>query len=110
MGPPPSCKQALKLVGISVNINKTLRLAKEFCCFVTTVKPLPLLSGHSTELTIVVLNYVLDKSIHLDVNILKIRPISGLMIVIYDENSPKSLDQSTALHGTLSQYSVTVEC
>ena len=108
MGPPPSCKQALKLVGISVNINKTLRLAKEFCCFVTTVKLL--LSGHSTELTIVVLDYVLDKSIHLDVNILKIRPISGLMIVIYDENSPKSLDQSTALHGTLSQYSVTVEC
>ena len=108
MGPRPSCKQALKLVGISVNINKTLRLAKEFCCFVTTVKPL--LSGHSTELTIVVLDYVLDKSIHLDVNILKIRPISGLMIVIYDENSPKSLDQSTALHGTLSQYSVTVEC
>ena len=108
MGPPPSCKQALKLVGISVNIIKTLRLAKEFCCFVTTVKPL--LSGHSTELTIVVLDYVLDKSIHLDVNILKIRPISGLMIVIYDENSPKSLDQSTALHGTLSQYSVTVEC
>ena len=108
MGPPPLCKQALKLVGISVNINKTLRLAKEFCCFVTTVKSL--LSGHSTELTIVVLDYVLDKSIHLDVNILKIRPISGLMIVIYDENSPKSLDQSTALHGTLSQYSVTVEC
>ena len=104
MGPRPSCKQALKLVGISVNINKTLRLAKEFCCFVTTVKPLPLLSGHSTELIIVVLDYVLDKSIHLDVN------ISGLMIVIYDENSPKSLDQSTALHGTLSQYSVTVEC
>ena len=87
-------------------MNKTLRLAKEFCCFVTTVKPL--LSGHSTELIIVVLDYVLDKSIHLDVNILKIRPISGLMIVIYDENSPKS--QSTALHGTLSQYSVTVEC
>ena len=57
LGPPPSCKQALKLVGISVNINKTLRLAKEFCCFVTTVKPL--LSGHSTELTIVVLDYVL---------------------------------------------------
>ena len=108
MGPPPSCKQVLKVVRISVNINKTLRLAKEFCCFVTTVKPL--LSGHSTELTIVVLDYVLDKSIHLDVNILKIRPISGLMIVIYDENSPKSLDQSTALHGTLSQYSVTVEC
>ena len=108
MGPLPSCKQVLKVVRISVNINKTLRLAKEFCCFVTTVKPL--LSGHSTELTIVVLDYVLDKSIHLDVNILKIRPISGLMIVIYDENSPKSLDQSTALHGTLSQYSVTVEC
>ena len=106
MGPPPSCKRVLKVVRISVNINKTLRLAKEFCCFVTTVKPL--LSGHSTELTIVALDYVLDKSIHLDVNILKIRPISGLMIVIYDENSPKS--QSTALHGTLSQYSVTVEC
>ena len=30
----------LKLVGIALNINKTLRLAKEFCCFVTTVKPL----------------------------------------------------------------------
>ena len=48
----------LKLVGISVNINKTLRLAKEFCRFVTTVKPL--LSEHSTELTIAVLDYVLE--------------------------------------------------
>ena len=27
----------LKLVGITLNINKTLRLAKEFCCFVTTI-------------------------------------------------------------------------
>ena len=92
-----------------------LRLVKEFCCFVTTAKPL--LSGHRTELTIVVLDYVLeirnvvDKSIHLDVNKLYIRPISGRMIVIYDQSSPKSLDQSKALlHGTLSQYRVTIEC
>ena len=27
-----------------------------------------------------------------------------------DQSSPKSLGQSTALHGTLSQYRPTVEC
>ena len=38
------------------------------------------------------------------------RPISGHMIVIYDQSSPKSLDHSTALlHGTVSQYRVTIE-
>ena len=38
------------------------------------------------------------------------RPISGRMVVIHDQSSHKSLAQSTALLGTLSQYRVTVEC
>ena len=37
------------------------------------------------------------------------RPISGRMVVIHDQSSHKSLAQSTALLGTLSQYRVTVE-
>ena len=52
-----------------------------------------------------------NKSIHLAVNKLKIRPISGPMIVIRDQISLKSLAQSTAFplgHGTLPQYRVTV--
>ena len=32
------------------------------------------------------------------------------MIVIHDQSSPISLAQSTALHGTLSQCRVTIEC
>ena len=58
-----------------------------------------------------------DKSIHLAVNKLSIRLISGRMIVICDQRLPKSPAQSTAQlpyhyaqHGTLSQYRVTVEC
>ena len=43
-------RDRLKLIGIAFNINKTLRLAKEFCCFVTTVKPL--LSGPPLKRTL----------------------------------------------------------
>ena len=42
---------------------------------------------------------------HLAFNKLKIRPISGRIIVIRDQSSPTSLAQNTAQHGTLSQHS-----
>ena len=38
-----------------------------------------------------------------------IRPISGRMIVTDNQSSPKSLAQSTALDGSLSQYRVTMK-
>ena len=46
-----------------------------------------------------------DKSLHLAVNKLSIRPISGRVIVIRDQSSPTSLAQSTAQLLTIKSFS-----